>query len=165
MRRNRILIEGARYHVVARANRREMILRSDDVKDLFLRTIRRAKGKYSFSIENFCIMENHFHLMIKPGRKENLSRIMQWIMSVFAMTLNRHNGWSGHIWSDRFYSKIIDSIRAFSTIFHYIDENPVKANLARASSEWKYCGAYWRKRRYCDLVAKPPFPRLGRFHD
>jgi len=53
------------------------------MKDLFLEVIVRAKGKFRFRIENFCVMGNHIHLMIRPGTRESLSRIMQWVLSVF----------------------------------------------------------------------------------
>ena len=53
MRKSRILQDGARYHVIARANRKEMILDSGAMKDLFLETVARAKQKYDFKIENF----------------------------------------------------------------------------------------------------------------
>jgi REP element-mobilizing transposase RayT len=50
------LRDGGRYHVIARANRKEMILESTVMKDVFLETVARAKKKYDFRIENFCVM-------------------------------------------------------------------------------------------------------------
>jgi len=83
MRKPRELKDGALHHVTARANRKEMILDNRGMKDLFLEVIVRAKGKFRFRIENFCVMGNHIHLMIRPGTRESLSRIMQWVLSVF----------------------------------------------------------------------------------
>ncbi|MFP4011781.1 MAG: transposase, partial [Spirochaetaceae bacterium] len=59
--------------MVARANRREFILRGAHVKGMFLETVQRAKDKYSFRVINPFAMDNHFHLMIEPGRRESLS--------------------------------------------------------------------------------------------
>ena len=84
MRKRRLLKPGAKYHVVARANRQEMIFKFDTIKEFFLATMLRAKKKYRFLIFNFCIMENHIHIVIQPGEKADLSKIMQWILSVFA---------------------------------------------------------------------------------
>ena len=73
MRQARKLVEGARYHVTARANRKEMILDSSARKELFLSVVKRAKEKYEFRLENFCIMGNHFHFVIQPGaRRESV---------------------------------------------------------------------------------------------
>lgn len=163
MRKRRQVIEGARYHVTARANRREMILRPDEVKALFVRVLLRAKRKYSFSIENLCVMENHFHLIITPGKRESLSRIMQWIMSVFAMALNKRNGWKGHVWGERFYSRILASFRAFLETMKYIDQNPVKARIALRARDWPYGGIAWHRTGRFDLVAGLPPPLLALF--
>jgi len=140
MRRARKITAGATYHVVARANRREFILRSDAMKQMFLETVQRAKKKYVFHLVNVCIMDNHFHLMIEPGKDESLSRIMQWILSVFALRYNRAYSLEGHVWYDRFKSKVIGSLRQFIATFRYISDNPVKAGLVERAIEYRYGG-------------------------
>ena len=82
MRKRREIIAEARYHVASRANRRQLIFNTPKIKDMFLDVIRRAKTKYCFSITNFCIMGNHFHLIIQPHKNQSLSRIMQWILRI-----------------------------------------------------------------------------------
>mgnify|MGYP000981636359 CR=1 FL=1 len=148
MRKPRILREGSLYHVSARANRKEFILNEDDMKELFLRVIHRAHSRYRFRIENFCIMGDHYHLLIRPGPRESLSRIMQWIMSVFAMAYNRAHGLSGHVWGERFFSKIIGGFRDFLETFRYIDQNPVNAGLVANVWEWKHGGLWWDRLGY-----------------
>ena len=101
MRRSRILMRGATYHVTARTNRKEMLLSSQEEKEYFLKVIKQAKKKYSFCLISFCIMNNHIHFVIKPEKEENLSRIMQWILSVFAMSWNRRHKMTGHFWGSR----------------------------------------------------------------
>ena len=126
--------------MVAKANRGEFIFDSPVIKDLFLDVVRRAKKKYSFSVRNFCVMSNHFHMMIRPGPGENLSRIMQWILSVFATAFNRAFGYFGHVWYDRFKSRIIESFRQFVATFLYIVMNPVAAHMVKTVTEYPYCG-------------------------
>lgn len=140
MRKPRELREGARYHVTARANRREMILEPAAMKELLLRVLKRAKGKYRFRIENFCVMGNHFHLVILPARGEDLSAIMRWILSVFAMAYNRILGLSGHVWGERFFSRIIAGFGELIQVFRYIDENPVKALGLAIGRDWPHGG-------------------------
>jgi REP element-mobilizing transposase RayT len=70
------------------------------MKDMFLEVVKRAKRKYDFAVVNFCIMGNHVHFIIRPGAKENLSRIMQRILSVFAIRFNRQHRFIGHVWYD-----------------------------------------------------------------
>jgi len=72
MRKARKLCKDAKYHVTARANRRELILNTHEIKNLFINTMKRAKKKYKFAITTFCVMGNHIHIMIQPLEKENL---------------------------------------------------------------------------------------------
>ncbi len=155
MRKLRELAEGARYHVSARANRQEMIFEPSAMKELFLAVVKRAKAKYRFRLENFCIMGNHFHLMIRPGRGESLSAIMRWILSVFAMAFNKIKGFSGHVWGGRFFSRIIASLWALLQVFAYIDDNPVKASQVEDRREWLWGGLWHDRTGRHDLVEEP----------
>lgn len=154
MRHPRQLSEGARYHVTARANRKEMILDTIAMKELFLSVVRRAKKKYDFRIENFCVMGNHFHFIIQPGRGHSLSAIMRWILSVFAMAYNKIRGLTGHVWGGRFFSRIIASLRELLQVFEYVDNNPMKASQVTDRREWRW-GGLWHDRKGCrELIEK-----------
>jgi putative transposase len=87
-----------------------MIFHADAMKELFRVVLLEAKKKFRFHLHNFCILGNHFHLIIQPQARANLSAIMQWIMSVFAQRWNRHHGLRGHVWGERFFSRIIGSL-------------------------------------------------------
>ncbi|HTX72818.1 MAG TPA: transposase [Rectinemataceae bacterium] len=156
MRKPRQLQKGARYHVSARINRKEMILEAGATKQLFLTVVKRAKAKYDFRIDNFCIMGNHFHLVIKPGTHESLSAIMQWILSVFAMAYNKIRNITGHVWGSRFFSRIMSGLRELMQVFEYIDENPVRSNQVTNRRDWRY-GGLWHRRVGCrELVDELP---------
>jgi len=83
-RKPREILEGATYHVTARANRGEFILEDDHFKELFVAVLQEAKGKFQFEIINLVVMGNHVHLMIKPEEDDSLSSIMRWVLSLFA---------------------------------------------------------------------------------
>jgi hypothetical protein len=68
MRKPRILVEGAWYHVSARVNRGEFCLDHDAVRDLFLAILARAKRRYRFRVIDSCVMGNHAHPLMQPGR-------------------------------------------------------------------------------------------------
>lgn len=155
MRKPRELKSGALYHVTARANRKEMILDSRGMKELFLNTLSRAKKRYKFRVENFCIMGNHIHLMIRPEAGESLSRILQWILSVFAMAYNRIHELTGHVWGCRFFSRILSGLREFLAAFDYIDRNPLNAHQVRNPRDWRYSGLWEDRYGYRTVVDRP----------
>ena len=134
------MVTGAAYHVIARANRHEFILEDEQAKTLLLKTIAQARKKHQFTVTNICIMNNHVHMMITPGRKDSLSRIMQWILSVFAQRFNRLHTLRGHVWYDRFKSKVLLSIRHYVNAFCYIAKNPVRAGIVATPWEYRFNG-------------------------
>jgi REP element-mobilizing transposase RayT len=142
MRKPRLLRKGAKYHVVAKINKGENALISNDIKELFIEVIKRAKKKHKFAIYNFVIMNNHVHFIIQPLHQESLSKILQWILSVFAMHYNKIFKTFGHVWHGRFWSKIIDDIRQFIDTFDYISNNPVKAEMVKKAKDYKYGGLF-----------------------
>lgn len=141
-RKSRLLVANASYHVFAQINRRDYFLEDENIKDSFLDVLRRAKGKYNFSIRNFCIMDNHIHLDITPGDKESLSRIMQWIMSMFARVYNSLKGQVGRVWRGRFKSRVIETLSYAIKLFMYISNNPVRAGKVNKAENYKYCGLF-----------------------
>lgn len=173
MRKPRKLKPNAKYHVTARANRGEMILHSSAVKELFLSVLHRARKKYRFVLFNFCIMSNHIHLMIQPllqrtktvssceqkmanhgskeSEEENLSRIMQWIFSVFAKQYNKLTGLTGHVWYDRFHSTILENYFDYLNTYIYIMWNPVRAKIVRKPTDYAYNGITFMLKGMVDL--------------
>jgi REP element-mobilizing transposase RayT len=99
MRMLRILIAGALYHVIIKANRQEKVFHNDAMRELFMGVVEKAKKKFNFELLNFVVMGNHVHLLIRPGEGESLSKIMQWIMPMFTRAWNRANGYrTGRLW-------------------------------------------------------------------
>ena len=156
MRKPRELQEQAKYHVTARANRKETILDRSRIKAIFLEVVARAKRRYAFRIDNFTVMGNHFHLIIQPGEGVSLSRIMQWILSVFAQTYNRLHGLTGHVWGERFFSRIIRSLGEYLITSDYIDENPMRAGFVGFSGDWEYGGLFFRRRGIRQIIDPLP---------
>ena len=86
-------------------------------------------------------MPNHFHMLIKPLGNEKLCRIMQWITCVFAKEFNRIYNYVGHVWCDRYKSKIIKSMKQFHRTYQYITENPIRAGLVQNIEDYEYYGS------------------------
>jgi putative transposase len=87
-------------------------------------------------------MGNHIHLILHPDRGESLSRIMQWILSVFAMAWNRKHHTNGHVWGERFFSKILNNLKEFLKTFTYVTKNPASAQLVGRIDKWEF-GGLW----------------------
>ena len=144
-RQPRFTRENVKYHVTAKANRGEMSFEDAAIKELMIDIIKRAKQKYTFALDNFCLMDNHIHIMIYPGKGESLSKIMQWILGVFAAAYNRHKKQKGHVFGERFKSKIIETLQQYIRTYDYIANNPVKAKMVNHPTDYKYNGITFLK--------------------
>lgn len=149
--RGRILKEGADYHVISIINNKEPLLSEPAIKDLYQVVLTECLKKYKFLIIQFSIMNNHIHLIIRP-LKESLSKIMQWINSVFAMRFNKLTGRCGHVWKCRFWSSIIEKIEQFKKVYDYISNNPVKAGIVSEPKDYPYCGDYHISKGIYDII-------------
>jgi len=130
-------------------------MQANAIKKVFLEVLLRAKRKYRFKVTNFCIMSNHIHLMVTPGEGESLFRIMQWVLSVFAIQYNRRCGLQGHVWYDRFKSKIVENYHDFLHSFRYIAENPVQAGIVKRPWDYAFSGITYIRAKRFHLVEKP----------
>lgn len=156
MRRARQKQAGASYHVFSRANRGEKIFDYPGVKEMFMDVLRRAKKKFKVEIWNFCIMGNHYHIIMKPLGDEDISKINQWIKSVFAKMFNKMFGYFGHVFAERFKSVIIHSFKQYLNTFIYIAVNPVKANLVDTPVEYEFSGIRFLQKGMLDIMERPP---------
>jgi REP element-mobilizing transposase RayT len=156
MRKPRELEDGADYHVTARSNRSEMLFEEDPCyKELLLQYVEKAKKKYDFEIQNICVMGNHIHMIIRPGKGSRLCDIMKSILGGFARRYNIINNLKGHVWYDRFKSKVIHQMQQFFNTFAYISNNPVRAMIVPHPWDYKYSAIYG----YC-LQEDSPLKKL-----
>ncbi|MDR3333350.1 MAG: transposase [Treponema sp.] len=152
MRKLRVLQNGATYHVSSKIDHDAMALKDVEVKRAFLDLVEIAKKKFSFKLWNFTVMDNHIHFLIKPGEEVSLSKIMQWIKCNFAKKWNKAHNTKGHLWGERFFSRIIKDEQDFERVSEYIDKNPVKAKLVKESKDWNFGGLFHRIRGIIGLI-------------
>jgi putative transposase len=160
MRKPRQIQQNGTYHICARINRQEMIFssqnhehkKSDYIKELFMQVMKQAKTKYKFRCKSFCIMGNHVHLIIQTTDDESISCLMRWILSVFAIRFNRMHNYKGHVWYDRFKSKIISTYIQFLNTITYIANNPVRTRIVNDPLEYEYSSVkYYRNQDFSIL--------------
>jgi len=159
MRKKREFVEGAAYHVTSRTNAKIRVFDSKLGRKIMLLVLEDAKEKYGFKLHNFCIMPNHIHLLIRPIKGTNLSRIIQWIKTHSARRWNSIHGSKDHMWGERFFSRPVKDLRDYFLVHDYIAQNPVKAGLVYSAQEWKASGAYYIANAVSGFVDYLPLER------
>jgi len=122
---------------------------------MFYQIVQETLKKVKFKLLNFVIMSNHIHFEIKPHKSTNLSKIMQLILSKFAIRFNRYFSRKGHVFYDRFHSVVIKNREQMIRVFNYIADNPVKAGLAKKPTDYKYSGITFILNGIFDILVKP----------
>jgi REP element-mobilizing transposase RayT len=96
-------------------NHGENLLYGRQKKEMMIFLLKAAIEKYPSHLYRYSIMGNQVSFIIEPEGGTNLSRLMQWLLSVFATRYNHHHAITGHFWHDRFKSKIMDDLRQYLT--------------------------------------------------
>jgi putative transposase len=106
-RKLRVEYEEALYQVMSRGDRREAIFHGDADRQLFLETLGQACRKTYWQVHAWCLMPNHFHLVVETT-KANLSVGMQWLLGAYTARFNRRHQWFGHVFSGRYNALVVD---------------------------------------------------------
>ena len=129
-RKLRVEYPGAIYHLMNRGDRRESIFKDDEDRQRFLGTLGEACVKTGWQVHAYCLMSNHFHLVIETPQA-NLVRGMKWLLGVYTSRFNRRHKLFGHLFSGRYKSLIVGGSGSgyLKTVCDYVHLNPVRARL------------------------------------
>jgi putative transposase len=107
---------------------------SDSIKGISVYE-RRVKDKL-ISIGAYCLMPNHFHILVTPLSEEGLSRFMQKLSTAYAMYFNKKNNRTGSVFEGKFKAEHLKDDIYLKYIFSYIHLNPIKL----IQKDWKEIG-------------------------
>lgn len=138
----KLRIEACGYHhVINRGVAKSDIFLHVKDKEKFLELLGAVCKEYKFNIHAFCLMDNHYHLLIE-NKKENLSQGMRQLNSQYAAYFNKAYNRSGHLWQGRYNSWYVMDETYLFTLFKYIEANPVKARISSKIGEYQYSSSY-----------------------
>ena len=129
------------HHIINRGVARSDIFLKDDDFKKFLEIVAEAKERYDFILHSFCLMDNHYHLLIET-KLENLSLIARQINSKYAQYFNKEYKRVGPLWQGRFKNSFIFDDNYLSILLKYIEQNPIKANIAKSVGEYKWSSSF-----------------------
>jgi REP element-mobilizing transposase RayT len=131
-RKLRIQYLGVIYHVMNRGDHQEVIFCDDDDRKLFLSTLAEGCQKTSFQVHGFCLMSNHFHLVVETPNAD-LVEGMKWLLGVYTSRFNRRHKVFGHLFSGRYKALIVEGSGNgyLKAVGDYVHLNPVRAGLLR----------------------------------
>lgn len=132
----RIYYRNASYHIAARGNNKQMILKEELDKIEFLKTLSKFKDRFKFKLFGFVIMDNHMHLVIQTDGSINISKIMQAIILSYSQKFRHKYKYTGYVWQGRFKSNVIESDSYILDCLNYIHDNPVRARMVSETKNY-----------------------------
>jgi REP element-mobilizing transposase RayT len=145
--------EGAIYHVMSRGDRLEAIYEDDEDRRIFLKTLGEACGKAGWEIHAYCLMGNHFHLVLETPQP-TLVAGMKWMLGTYTLRYNARHRQRGHVFAGRYKSLLVDGSEDsyLRVVSDYVHLNPVRAGLLKEGEgletyEWSSYPEYLKPTR------------------
>jgi len=148
----RQLVDGGIYHLLNRGNGQQKVFHKDGDYLAFVELLGQMAVDYGVQLFAYCLMPNHFHLLVRAGKGADLSRGMQWFTTTHVRRYHRHYRSSGHLWQGRYKSFGIEDDDHLLTVARYVEGNPVRAGLVLAAADWIWSSHRERIRQQGDRV-------------
>ncbi|MDR3642114.1 MAG: transposase [Candidatus Doudnabacteria bacterium] len=136
------------YHVINRSNARMAIFEKAQDFLAFLEVLSEAREKFLVEVLAFCIMPNHWHLILKPLKYGELSKFMAWLTMTHTQRWHafHHTVGSGHLYQGRYKSFPVQTDEYFIQLVRYVERNPLRAKLVKSAEDWKW-GSLWLRQQ------------------
>src|SRR5262245_5347788 len=169
----RVCPDGVPQHIVNRGNLRAQVFRHSADYSGFLAAMTDAVNRTTVRLLAFCLMPNHFHLVLWPVHGQEVSAYMQLLMNAHIRDVQARHGTAGtgHIYQGRYSNSPILTERHFINVCRYVEANPLCAGLVARNEEWEWSSlvrsgpvddlnilTLWpvkRPRKWIELVNRP----------
>ncbi len=129
------------HHVIQRGNNRQKVFFAQETRARYLDLLKEYAAKWDVSILAYCLMTNHVHLLVRPGKEESLAKMMQGVGLSYTQYINKRYKRTGRLWESRFHSCIIDEEPYLWAVARYIERNPKRARIVKEIEDYPYSSA------------------------
>lgn len=133
----RIEYPGAVYHVTSRGNEKKAVFKDDQDRINFLNTLQHVNKKYNWICHAYCLMTNHYHLLIETP-DGNLAIGMRQLNGVYTQLFNKHHQRIGHLFQGRYKAILIQKDSHLLEVCRYVVLNPVRGHMTENPEQWKW---------------------------
>ena len=144
-----------------RAAKRATLFERPEDYDAFVRVLCEAVDRFAVALFAYCVMRNHWHLVLSPRSDGALSLFMHWLTTTHARRWQTMRGLDGQgaVYQGRFKGVPVCDDEHFLWVCRYVERNPVRATLVDSSVDWKWSSLSQRIREEsCPQLAEWPVP-------
>ena len=153
-KKNRNVPPHSVLHIVNRGNDKKVIFPEPVDYAAFLVLLREAREKFGVDLYAYCLMPNHFHLVLRTIGLEQISAYMHFVERQHACDLRRcqRSKGHGHIFQRRYWSKEVLGDEHLLTVMRYVEANPYRAGMLNPSQTWEWSSLWDRETGERDLL-------------
>jgi putative transposase len=135
------------YHVINRANAKVQIFRKPKDYYAFETLLEEGKDMVDMRILAYCVMPNHWHLVLQPKYDGDMAQYMKWITATHTQRWHGFNNTVGfgHLYQGRYKSFPVQTDKYFLNLCRYVEQNPFRARLVRKPDEWRWSSVWIRQ--------------------
>lgn len=139
-RKPRIAPGGLVCHVLNCAVARLPLFQTGGDFEAFQRVMQQAQQRHPIRILGYCLMSNHWHLVLWPAADGDLTAFVRWLTHAHTMRWHAHRqtAGTGHLYQGRFKSFPIEVDEHLLTVLRYVERNPLRARLVTRAEAWRW---------------------------
>jgi putative transposase len=151
-RQRRAARGGVIYHCLNRGNGRQRLFHKPADYDAFMRILSEAQTRVPMDLLGYCLMPNHWHLVLRPEGDGDLPRFMSWMGVTHVRRHHAHyrSRAGGHLYQGRFKSFPAQDDRHLLIVLRYVEANARRAGLVNRAEDWRWGSLAGR------MLGKPP---------
>ena len=157
-RPRRSLPAGTIAHIVNRSvDRRTIFFDRLDYR-AFTSLLEEGRGKAWVDVLGYCVMPNHWHLVVRALENNSISRYMKWLTATHVLryrTFHENLG-NGHLYQGRFRAVVIADDEQFLVALRYVEANACKAGLVRWAEDWEWSSGFERRHQVSRILGDLP---------
>ena len=160
-RARRVTAAGIVHHVMNRGNRRAVIFRQPADYKAFIALLLQAVPRFKVRLLAYCLMPNHWHLVIVADEEGAISLYMRWVTGTHVRRYHKLYGLegTGHLYQERYTSVLVQSDHHLLTVLSYVEANARRAGLVSRAEAWPWSSLGAPASDRDALVAESPVPR------
>ncbi|MFG0262854.1 MAG: transposase, partial [Novipirellula sp. JB048] len=149
------------YHMLNRANLRATIFKKEADYEAFETIIDEALGRFKIELFAYCLMPNHYHLLVRPHENGEMGRLGHYIGLTHTQRYHAHYSMTGmgHLYQGRFKSFPVQSDEHFLSVARYVERNAYAAGLCDRPESWRFGSLYhWHHKTKIFSQRVSPWP-------
>ena len=155
--RKRVGSGGVIFHVLNRGVRKLRLFDRPEDYRAFLKVFGEAQKRIPLRCLAYCLMPNHFHLVVWPTTDAELSRFMAWVTATHSIRWHLHRGTNGtgHVYQGRYKAFPVSTDIHFLQVCRYVERNALRAGLASRAEDWPWSSLAQRGGRRSQISLTP----------